>query len=328
MKVFDISMFFNELDILKIRCHALADLVDFIVVVESTQTFAGHPKEPLLPLASADICLEDRRAQLITITRTENISSYDDLVNKLESCDLGDFSPPECYDLLEKIIEFPITVRQKPHLYLDRFQREACRVYISRLVSDEDIVFFSDADELPDNIPDLCTKYLSNTNDVYSLRQYQFVYFPNFYDREWYGTLMANKNQILKNSLDYYRRKSGSERINTRLFDGFHGYHLTNMGGVDMIKQKITNWGHQEYNTSYILGNLEKNISTGSDIFMRSHGSILKNVSLLDFYSPLYIDAISHSSLNPNSTFRIIKANPLIRVLQRLVLKISSLLRF
>ena len=52
---------------------------------------------------------------------------------------------------------------------------------------------------------------------------------------------MANKNQILKNSLDYYRRKSGSERINTRLFDGFHGYHLTNMGGVEMIKQKSLN---------------------------------------------------------------------------------------
>ena len=81
------------------------------------------------------------KSSTITITRTENISSYDDLVNKLESCDLGDFFSSECYDLLEKITEFPITVRQKPHLYLDRFQREACRVYISRLVSDEDVVF-------------------------------------------------------------------------------------------------------------------------------------------------------------------------------------------
>ena len=106
MKVFDISMFFNELDILKIRCRALADLVDFIVVVESTQTFAGHPKEPLLPLASADICLEDRRAQLITITRTENISSYDDLVNKLESCDLGDFSPLNAMTCLKRLLSF------------------------------------------------------------------------------------------------------------------------------------------------------------------------------------------------------------------------------
>ena len=152
MKIFDISMFFNELDILKIRCHALSDLVDFIVVVESTQTFAGHPKEPILPLAKSDICLKNRRAQLITITRVENISSYDDLIHKLENCDLCDFTRSECLDLLKKVIDFPTPVRQKPHLYLDRFQREACRVYISRLVSDEDIVFFSDADELPDNI--------------------------------------------------------------------------------------------------------------------------------------------------------------------------------
>ena len=128
--------------------------------------------------------------------------------------------------------------------------------------------------------------------------------------------------------MDYYRRKRGSERINTSLFTGYHGYHLTNMGGIEMIRQKIANWGHQEYNTAFILKNLEKNIATGSDIFMRSHGSILKNVSLSDFYSPLYIDAIRHSSLNPYSTFRVIKGNPFIKTLQRFLIKISSLVRF
>ena len=153
MKIYDISMFFNELDILKIRCQALSDLVDFIVVVESTQTFAGHTKKPLLPLAKQEICLENRRAKLITITRHESISSFDDLVHKLERCELGDFTSLECCDLLEKVQPFhPPSSRS--YICIHRYQWEACRVYISRITSDEDIILFS-VNELPDNISDL-----------------------------------------------------------------------------------------------------------------------------------------------------------------------------
>ena len=99
------------------------------------------------------------------------------------------------------------------------------------------------------------------------------------------------------------------------------------MGGVEMIKQKIS-IGDTKNTTLLIFLLILKKIFPLDPIYSCVHMAILKNVSLLDFYSPLYIDAISHSSLNPNSTFRMIMANPLIRVLQRLVLKISSLLRF
>jgi hypothetical protein len=49
-----------------------------------------------------------------------------------------------------------------------------------------------------------------------------------------------------------------------------------------MIKAKIESWGHQEFNNSLILKNLEENIKTGQDIFMREMGTNLSYVGLND----------------------------------------------
>jgi beta-1,4-mannosyl-glycoprotein beta-1,4-N-acetylglucosaminyltransferase len=44
MRIFDCFPFFNELDLLEIRLHELADVVDHFVIVEARQTYAGTPK--------------------------------------------------------------------------------------------------------------------------------------------------------------------------------------------------------------------------------------------------------------------------------------------
>jgi beta-1,4-mannosyl-glycoprotein beta-1,4-N-acetylglucosaminyltransferase len=44
-KIFDCFIFFNELDILDIRLNTLDKEVDYFVLVESTRTFTGQPKE-------------------------------------------------------------------------------------------------------------------------------------------------------------------------------------------------------------------------------------------------------------------------------------------
>jgi len=44
-KIFDCFIFFNELDILDIRLNTLDQEVDYFVLVESTRTFTGQPKE-------------------------------------------------------------------------------------------------------------------------------------------------------------------------------------------------------------------------------------------------------------------------------------------
>ena len=42
--IYDCFIFFNELDLLKIRFKLLDDLVDKFVLTESTLTFSGKPK--------------------------------------------------------------------------------------------------------------------------------------------------------------------------------------------------------------------------------------------------------------------------------------------
>jgi len=44
-KIYDCFIFFNELDILDIRLNTLGSDVDYFVLVESTRTFTGQPKE-------------------------------------------------------------------------------------------------------------------------------------------------------------------------------------------------------------------------------------------------------------------------------------------
>jgi hypothetical protein len=60
------------------------------------------------------------------------------------------------------------------------------------------------------------------------------------------------------------------------------GFHFTSCGGIEMVKAKIESWGHQEFNNNLVLKNLEKNIRTGQDIFMRDDGTNLKKVDLND----------------------------------------------
>jgi hypothetical protein len=45
MKVYDVFPFFNELDILEIRLQELSEVVDYFVLVESSVTFTGKPKD-------------------------------------------------------------------------------------------------------------------------------------------------------------------------------------------------------------------------------------------------------------------------------------------
>ena len=327
MRVFDFSMFFNEVDLLRIRYECLKDIVDFIVVIESSQTFAGNIKDLCLPSITLEDDSLNSSAKVIKISRTEFYRDYDDLVSQLNSNSISDFTSAECQDLLSHVLEFPVEVQNSPALYLDRFQRECCRVYINRLASDDDLIIFSDADELPDSIDSLCEQYLSAEENVYSLNQHQFIYFPNLYEKTWFGSIVGTKDVLLSQSLDYYRKKIGDIRCNTGFLSGFHGYHLTSMGGLEMIKQKIMNWGHQEYNNSYIIANLENNIRTGSDIFMRSHGSISKIVPLNMYYSSRYIRAINSSCLELVNSVRHKPSNPLKHLITRSFLKLCRLLR-
>lgn len=67
------------------------------------------------------------------------------------------------------------------------------------------------------------------------------------------------------------------------------GWHLTFLGGTEKIKDKIRAYGHQEFNNSQVLDNIEINVKNNADIFFRGHvyNDIDMNVFPDDFVKQL-----------------------------------------
>lgn len=109
MSIYDAFIFFNELELLEIRLIELAPVVDYFVIVESAQTFAGFPK----PLYFVDHRLR-----------------FSDFANKIIHVVVDDFPPTT-----------DPWVREA-------HQRNAITRGIAKAVPD-DLIMISDADEIP-----------------------------------------------------------------------------------------------------------------------------------------------------------------------------------
>ena len=295
-EIVDVSMFFNEVELLEIRLSALNNFVDKFIVIESSQTFSGKKKLPILNELSH---LKKRYGRkLILISRTEFFKSYKDIISNLEK-DLN-FNSEESNKIIDILKSHTHYDKSQLNFVLDTYQREACAVYIARLTDKKDIIIFSDADELPDNIIKIKDFFeqKANKKTIISLLQHEFWYYPNIYhNSNWEGSIVGLSSELIKKSLNFHRHKINNKRVNTYSLKGFYGYHLTNMGGVDRLKTKIKNWSHQEFNNKFILSNLEEKIIRGEDVFARSDGTVTKLINLNDFYSNTYIKAIKKSKL-------------------------------
>lgn len=320
----DVSLFFNETELLKIRLESLSSFVDLFIVVESSQTFSGNYKKLILPT------LIDLKRQygekLVFISRKEFINSYEHLCDSLDDlfCDYN--YPDEIKKLRHYLDCLPIEVKNNLPLLLDFYQRESLRFEIKRYTNNNDIIFFSDADEFADNIPYILDEVILHSKEIYSLTQHQFTYFPNLLERSnWLGTVCGRSDVLLSQSLNFWREKKAESRINTKGLDIVSGYHLTSMGGIDCVKEKIKSWAHQEYNNSYILNNLDKNIRAGADIFMRQSNTVAKIIDIQSFYSSHYSKALLKTQLPLIDKLIPHKSNMLLRYYRRLRLKLSNL---
>ena len=72
------------------------------------------------------------------------------------------------------------------------------------------------------------------------------------------------------------------------MYDG--GWHLTYMGGVDRIINKLSAYSHTEFNNDVVKNNIKTNIDNNNDILFRSTKMI--DVNLYDYYSVEMIDFV------------------------------------
>jgi beta-1,4-mannosyl-glycoprotein beta-1,4-N-acetylglucosaminyltransferase len=275
-KIIDSFLFFQELDLLEIRLNYLDPYVDEFVIVEACQTFTGKPK---------DFVFEKNIERFKRFLPKINYYKIEDFHQDFESIQqylsgFNDESHSKVLSILENHSHYP---KSQIHWVLDSYHRECLHLILDRVAND-DIVMISDLDEVPSAKAFQEENLKRYKQEPVVFQQAEFRYFLNYYkDSDWLGTIASKYQLIRDHSFNLLRMDSKEVRslvAKDSLKDG--GYHFTSCGGIEMIKAKIESWGHQEFNNSLILKNLEENIKTGQDIFMREMGTNLSYVGLND----------------------------------------------
>jgi len=275
VKVYDAVLFFNELDLLEIRLNLLNDYVDYFIISESNITFSGNPK-PLYYLENKDRfkkfankiihqVIIDTPTNFVTLKPFENPETKDQLcLNKI-------------YSFIGEATNFP---KDELHWGRDFFQRECLHRALVNC-HDDDIVIFSDVDEIPN--PDILQQVLSwcPSDKIYTLRQKEFCYYLNMYKQDgWMGPRIANYSTLKNLSLNKIRAIIPGNRTMVDTIDIPNGgWHFTSIGGIEKILHKIESWGHQEFNTAKIKDNVLKNVTSGKDIFQRKGSKRLRQIA-------------------------------------------------
>lgn len=249
--VYDCFQFFNELDILKIRMNVLSDVVDKFVISESTVTFSGKEK----PLYFA----ENR-----------------DMFKQFES------------KIIHQVVDDTPDVDP---FQRDSFQKCAVKRPLEKLCSDEDIIIFSDVDEIPN--PKTLRKVFNSMDKskIYNMAQRNFYCFMNLEEKsgnllsatgefenvqrhQWLGTKVCAYSLIKEKDMTTEElRKPENKTFGIRVENG--GWHFGYMGRQkgddinDAVAYKIRSAAHQELNNLNTMIRLKSRIKHNKDLFGR-----------------------------------------------------------
>ena len=166
--ILDCFLFFNELDLLKLRLTENYNYIDYFILVESNITFSGEKKNYIFE---------------------ENKELFSKFLNKI---------------IHLKITDTPITNNPWER---EQYQRNYLLNGIKSLqINNNDIIFLSDCDEIIDNTVIQYIKQNGLTEQVYSLNM--DVYYYNYCcksNEEWYKVKVFTYNLLRKLSLDTIR---------------------------------------------------------------------------------------------------------------------------
>lgn len=172
----------------------------------------------------------------------------------------------------------------------DTFQKNAVTRGLKNC-TDEDIIIFSDLDEIPN--PEKIKEILKDFQEdkIYHFAQRLFYCYLNMEEvsgnllsyagefegverKKWIGSKMCSykllrEQNFLLGELRFPERKE----IGIRVEDG--GWHFGYMGGhgekdvQKRVKEKVISAAHQEYNSRHVLSKVTDQIKDGKDIFGR-----------------------------------------------------------
>jgi beta-1,4-mannosyl-glycoprotein beta-1,4-N-acetylglucosaminyltransferase len=271
--IFDCFLFFNELDVLKIRLEELRDVVDRFVLVEASRTFSGARK-PLYFQRYRDI-----------------FSEYTDRITHHVVPDMPRFIGTSRW-------------RREHH------QRDAIGLALAQAdCKSRDIVLVSDVDEIPRSSKILEAVALLESHDLVVFEQVVHQYYvDNILDHRILGTVACRYDflrtfgsvQRLRFGDNEASRRAGIalskpniERKYPHLANG--GWHLSFFGGPDAVLYKQQSYAHCERDPSANRRLPYVRFNVGLSKFVKNHrpstepGSTVGKNSAVDCRLPRYL---------------------------------------
>lgn len=225
--IYDCFVFFNEIDLLKIRLEELKDSVDKFVLVEAAKTFAKRKK----PLYFQEYKHE--------------FSEYLDRI---------------VYQMVDDVPKKRLTGWSRRWDY-EAHQRNCISRALKRCnCDDNDIILISDVDEIPRAREISEARRLLEVNDFVIFNQKLYMYYLNWIsDHRWCGTVACSYKTLKSSSVHKIRLGTGTAKgisnkqraavVETHagqnyphISDG--GWHFSGFGGYDSILYKFQNFSH------------------------------------------------------------------------------------
>jgi beta-1,4-mannosyl-glycoprotein beta-1,4-N-acetylglucosaminyltransferase len=171
--------------------------------------------------------------------------------------------------------------------------------------TDDDIIIFGDADEIPNLEKISNLKEINQDNIFCFLQDNNNFYINNIASTNWRGNIMSKYKNVKNKSLNYLRTDSKNSNLENFIYVENGGWHLSFIGGVDRIKEKIKSYSHQEFNTPSILDNIEINMNQNRDLFRRNNQSYqsknekfyfdnMKKVDMIGFFPKKIVDLVKN----------------------------------
>jgi beta-1,4-mannosyl-glycoprotein beta-1,4-N-acetylglucosaminyltransferase len=255
MKIIDSFIFFNELDLLEIRLNLLNEKVDYFILVESTVGHSGKEK-PLY--------YQENKNRFEKFNHKIVHYVVDDTPNSFEEAQKMFIS--ETDPLKKNILMHAITTSNtgnQVQWLREFYQHESTRLGMRKAnLDDEDLCFISDLDEMWN--PEL--EYEVDDYNIRKLRQLVYIGFLNLKSNEpWTGTYYTKYKNIKNASANHL---DGTDKTK-HLFVDNGGWHFTYQGGLNKIKTKLENYGHQEYNNDNVKNLVQQRLEIGMDVLGR-----------------------------------------------------------
>ena len=269
-KIIDCFTFYNELDLLFYKLTLLYDVVDKFIIVEANYTHTGNKK---------------------ILFYAENKHLFKRFTDKI----------------IHIVVDLPfiapnIDILKNEQWKNEHYQRNCIAKGIEMIsLEKNDLIIISDLDEIAD--PTLLNQLKNNLVNIngggFSFVQDMYYYNLNtLHAEKWTRSKIVTYEKYLNSTPQEIRDEHSLPPLMQA------GWHLSYFGDKTFIKNKLLNFGHQEYNTALYTDEtyIENMLNNSTDLFQRLYVPIKYIAIDANTYLPPLFNTYLQNYVKPTNT--------------------------